>query len=403
MGVSTSPAFPAIPAPSISCLSSNGCFHTSCLSSNTCSVPSSSAFPAMGASIAPISKQYVLFPSPAFPAISALSPVSSNTCSLLSCLSSNRCFHTSFLAIPVLFPHLLFPAILFPHLLPFQQFLFYSLISCFQQYLFLLSCLSSNGCFHTSCLSSNTCSAPSPPAFPVIPALSISCLSKNTCSLICCLSSNGCFQASCLSSNTCSVPPSPSFPAIPVPSSPSFPAIPAPSISILSKQYLFPHLHPFQAIPVPSSPSFPAIPVPSSPSFPAIPAPPISILSSNPCSFHLHPFQQSLLPHVPFAAIPAPPSCRSPGVQGSLGAAGVWSSDGCSVPVPQCPAGPSLCLGKLHRCSCLCSLFPHPSGLKIWGSPLSTQILFCAQEQHSSTAVGSVVLVLNLHLPKEWF
>ncbi|XP_077034051.1 uncharacterized protein LOC129120222 isoform X4 [Agelaius phoeniceus] len=346
MGVSISPAFPAIPAPSISCLSSNGCFHTSCLSSNTCSVPSSSAFPAMGASIAPISKQYVLFLSPAFPAISALSPVSSNTCSLLSCLSSNRCFHTS-------------------------------------------------------CLSSNTCSAPSPPAFPVIPALSISCLSKNTCSLISCLSSNGCLQTSCLSSNTCSVPPSPSFPAIPVPSSPSFPAIPAPSISILSKQYLFPHLHPFQAIPVPSSPSFPAIPVPSSPSFPAIPAPPISILSRNTCSFHLHPFQQSLLPHVPFAAIPAPPSCRSPGVQGSLGAAGVWSSDGCSVPVPQCPAGPSLCLGKLHRCSCLCSLFPHPSGLKIWGSPLSTQILFCAQEQPSSTAGGSVVLVLNLHLPKE--
>nr|XP_054488608.1 prestalk protein-like isoform X4 [Agelaius phoeniceus] len=369
MGVSTSPAFPAIPAPSISCLSSNGCFHTSCLSSNTCSVPSSSAFPAMGASIAPISKQYVLFPSPAFPAISALSPVSSNTCSLLSCLSSNRCFHTSFLAIPVLFPHLLFPAILFPHLLPFQQFLFYSLISCFQQYLFLLSCLSSNGCFHTSCLSSNTCSAPSPPAFPVIPALSISCLSKNTCSLICCLSSNGCFHSS------------------------HFQAISALSISCLSSNGCF------QASCLSSN----TCSVPSSPSFPAIPAPPISILSSNPCSFHLHPFQQSLLPHVPFAAIPAPPSCRSPGVQGSLGAAGVWSSDGCSVPVPQCPAGPSLCLGKLHRCSCLCSLFPHPSGLKIWGSPLSTQILFCAQEQHSSTAVGSVVLVLNLHLPKEWF
>ncbi|XP_077034050.1 uncharacterized protein LOC129120222 isoform X3 [Agelaius phoeniceus] len=341
--------------------------------------------------------------SPAFPAIPAPS---------IPCLSSNTC---SFNPLP-------FQEHVFPHLLPSQQFLFYSLISCFQKSLAsclssnscsipsspvssntcsLASCLSSNGCFHTSCLSSNTCSAPSPPAFPVIPALSISCLSKNTCSLISCLSSNGCLQTSCLSSNTCSVPPSPSFPAIPVPSSPSFPAIPAPSISILSKQYLFPHLHPFQAIPVPSSPSFPAIPVPSSPSFPAIPAPPISILSRNTCSFHLHPFQQSLLPHVPFAAIPAPPSCRSPGVQGSLGAAGVWSSDGCSVPVPQCPAGPSLCLGKLHRCSCLCSLFPHPSGLKIWGSPLSTQILFCAQEQPSSTAGGSVVLVLNLHLPKE--
>nr|XP_054488609.1 putative keratin-associated protein 4-16 isoform X5 [Agelaius phoeniceus] len=325
MGVSTSPAFPAIPAPSISCLSSNGCFHTSCLSSNTCSVPSSSAFPAMGASIAPISKQYVLFPSPAFPAISALSPVSSNTCSLLSCLSSNRCFHTSFLAIPVLFPHLLFPAILFPHLLPFQQFLFYSLISCFQQYLFLLSCLSSNGCFHTSCLSSNTCSAPSPPAFPVIPALSISCLSKNTCSLICCLSSNGCFhsshfqaisalsisclssngcfQASCLSSNTCSVPPSPSFPAIPVPSSPSFPAIPAPSISILSKQYLFPHLHPFQQ----------SLLLPS-PSFPAIPAPSISILSSSPCSPMSH-LQRSL----PLPAAGAQ-VCRAPWVLQECGA-----------------------------------------------------------------------------------
>ncbi|XP_071311904.1 keratin-associated protein 10-6-like [Agelaius tricolor] len=317
------------------------------------------------------------------------------------------------------------PQYLFPHLLPFQQFLFYSFISCFQQYLFLLSCLSSNGCFHTSCLSSNTCSAPSPPAFPVIPALSISCLSKNTCSLICCLSSNGCFhsshfqaisalsisclssngcfQTSCLSSNTCSVPPSPSFPAIPVPSSPSFPAIPAPPISILSSNPCSFHLHPFQQSLLLPSPSFPAIPAPSISILSSNTCSLISILSSNPCSFHLHPFQQSLLPHVPFAAIPAPPSCRSPGVQGSLGAAGVWSSDGCSVPVPQCPAGPSLCLGKLHRCSCLCSLFPHPSGLKIWGSPLSTQILFCAQEQHSSTAVGSVVLVLNLHLPKEWF
>lgn len=87
-------------------------------------------------------------------------------------------------------------------------------------------------------------------------------------------------------------------------------------------------------------------------------------------------------------------------MQGSLGAAGAWSSDGRSVSVPQCSAGPSLCLGKLLQM--LLSLFcvSPPSGLKIWGSSLSTQVLLCAQEQHSSPAVGSVVLVLNLHLPK---
>lgn len=87
-------------------------------------------------------------------------------------------------------------------------------------------------------------------------------------------------------------------------------------------------------------------------------------------------------------------------MHGSLGAAGVWSSDGCSVSVPQCSAGPSL---YRERCptdapvSVLC--FP-----ALWdedlGFPLGTQIRFCAQEQHSSPAVGSVVLVLNLHLPK---